>query len=57
MDAGSRREVIEKVTGVEYSTTQTWTILRQRVGWSRQRPARRATERDDEAIDTWVRTQ
>jgi transposase len=48
-------EVIETVTGVRYSQTQTWTILRQRLGWSRQRPARRAVERDDEAIATWVK--
>jgi transposase len=50
-------EVIEKVTGVRYSITQTWTILRERLGWSRQRPARRATERDDEAIERWVEKQ
>ncbi len=48
-------EVIERVTGVRYSTTQTWTILRERLGWSRQRPARRAVERDDEAIEVWVK--
>jgi transposase len=48
-------EVIERVTGVRYGQTQTWTILRQRLGWSRQRPARRAVERDDEAIVAWVR--
>ena len=50
-------EVIEKVTGVRYSQTQTWTILRERLGWTRQRPARRATERDQEAIDRWVRKE
>ncbi|PFG57327.1 transposase [Amycolatopsis sulphurea] len=50
-------EVIEKVTGVRYSTTQTWTILRERLGWSRQRPARRAVERNDEAIEAWVKTE
>jgi len=49
-------EVIEKVTGVRYSQTQTWTVLRERLGWTRQRPARRATERDDEAIEQWVKT-
>jgi transposase len=49
-------EVIEKVTGVRYSSTQTWTILRERLGWSRQRPARRAVERDDAAIQTWAKT-
>jgi transposase len=47
-------EVIEKVTGVRYAPTQTWTILRQRLGWSRQRPARKAVERDEEAIQQWV---
>lgn len=47
-------EVIESVTGVRYGTTQTWRILRERLGWSRQRPARRALERNDEAIATWA---
>ena len=47
--------VIETVTGVSYSTTQTWWILRQRLGWSRQRPARRALEGDQEAITAWAR--
>jgi transposase len=50
-------DVIEQVTGVRYSITQTWTILRERLGWSSQRPARRAVERDDEAIDKWARTE
>ena len=47
--------VIEKVTGVSYSTTQTWSILRTRLGWSRQRPARRAIEADQDAIAAWAR--
>jgi transposase len=47
-------EVIEEVTGVRHSVTQTWSILRERLGWSRQRPARRAIERDEEAVATWV---
>jgi transposase len=38
--------VIEQVTGVSYSTTQTWSILRERLGWSRQRPSRRTLEAD-----------
>jgi transposase len=42
--------VIEKVTGVSYSTTQTWSILRERLGWSRQRPARGASGTDQDAI-------
>ena len=50
-------EVIEKVTGVRYQPTQTWIILRQRLGWSRQRPARRAVERDEEVIAAWVKNE
>ncbi len=50
-------EVIDRVTGVRYSVTQTWTILRDRLGWSRQRPARKAAERDDEAIEEWVKVE
>src|SRR2546421_641041 len=48
-------EVIEQVTGERYSPSQTWLILRQRLGWTRQRPARRAVERDEEAIEQWVK--
>jgi transposase len=48
-------QVIEQVTGVRYAPSQTWLILRQRLGWTRQRPARRAVERDDEAIEQWVK--
>jgi transposase len=47
--------VIERLTGVRYSQTQTWAILRQRLGWTRQRPARRAVERNEEAIAAWVK--
>jgi len=50
-------DVIEAMTGVRYSQTQTWEILRKRLGWTRQRPARRAVERDDEAIATWVKQE
>jgi transposase len=48
-------QVIEQVTGVRYAQSQTWLILRERLGWTRQRPARRAVERDDEAIEQWVK--
>jgi transposase len=48
-------DVIEAITGVRYSQTRTWEILRRRLGWTRQRPARRAVERDDEAIATWIK--
>jgi transposase len=46
-------EVIEATTGVSYHPGHVWRILRQ-MGWSRQRPARRAVERNDEAITRWV---
>ena len=48
-------EVIEKETGVSFHPGHVWRILREQLGWSRQRPARRAVERDDEAIDRWVK--
>jgi transposase len=47
-------EVIKSVTGVSYSTSGTWKLLRERLEWSRQRPARRALERDDQAIIDWA---
>ncbi len=47
-------EVIERVTGVHYHPAHVWYILRDGLGWSWQRPARRAKERDDEAIQQWV---
>jgi len=49
--------VIESVTGISYSTTQTWWILRERLHWSRQRPARRAIERNEDAIRAWVKNR
>jgi transposase len=49
-------EVIETVTGVTYHPGHVWYILRD-MGWSRQRPARRAIERDDAAIDAWVKNR
>ena len=50
-------QVIESTTGVRYGQTQTWETLRKRLGWTRQRPARRALERDDEAIANWVEVE
>lgn len=50
-------EVIERVTGVTYLPGHVWRILREQLGWTRQRPARRAVERDDEAIDRWIKTR
>jgi transposase len=48
--------VIEAQTGVVYHPGHVWKLLGDKLGWSRQRPARRAVERDDEAIAGWVST-
>jgi transposase len=47
-------QVMEAQTGVRYHPGHVWKLLRDKLGWSRQRPARRAVERDDEAIARWV---
>jgi transposase len=48
--------VIERLTGVRYHPAWVWALLRHRMGWSVQRPKRRAAERDQDAIDLWVKT-
>jgi transposase len=48
-------EVIEAVTRVTFHKGHAWRVLREQLGWTRQQPARRAVERDDEAIDRWVK--
>jgi transposase len=45
--------VIEQTTGARYHPGHTWKLLR-RMGWRLQRPARRAVERDEQAIARWV---
>jgi transposase len=47
--------VIERLTGVRHHPAHVWALLRHRLGWSVQRPKRRATERDAVAIDRWVK--
>jgi len=47
-------EVIERTTGVHYHPARVWYLLRHELGWSWQRPARRAIERNDEAIHQWL---
>jgi transposase len=46
--------VIERLTGVRHHPAHVWALLRYRLGWSVQRPKRRAAERDQAAIDRWV---
>jgi transposase len=46
--------VIQGLTGVALSNPSVWRLLRERLGWSVQCPARQAKERDEEAIQHWV---
>jgi transposase len=46
--------VVERVSGVRYHPGHVWRVLRG-MGWSLQRPALRARERDEEAIAQWKR--
>jgi transposase len=47
--------VIERLTGVRYHPAWVWALLHHRLGWSVQRPRRRAAERDQAAVDRWVK--
>jgi len=44
--------LIARLTGVKYHSGHVWRLLRG-LGWSLQRPAPQAKERDDEAITRW----
>jgi transposase len=46
--------VIQNLTGVALSNPSVWRLLRNRLGWTVQRPERQAKERDEEAIQHWV---
>jgi transposase len=47
-------EVIAVTFGVEYHPSAVWHILRS-MGWSCQKPDRRARERDEQAVQRWRR--
>jgi transposase len=49
-------EVIARQTGKRYHPGHVWRILKG-MGWSLQRPARRAAERDQKAIGRWKKVQ
>lgn len=49
-------EVIERQFGVSYHPGHVWRVLRG-LGWSCQKPERRARERDEEAIRRWRRVE
>jgi len=46
--------LIQRMYGVTYSQTQIWRILGG-LGFSPQKPDRRAIERDEDAVQTWKR--
>ncbi|MFD4034225.1 winged helix-turn-helix domain-containing protein [Streptomyces sp. NPDC058637] len=52
MDAGPGEDADRAVFHVSYTVEGTWWLLK-RHGWSWQQPARRAIERDDEAVELW----
>ena len=47
-------ELIAMKFGVEYHPGHVWHVLRG-MGWSSQKPERRARERDEQAVATWRR--
>ena len=47
--------VIERLTGVRHHPAHVWALLHHRLGWTVQRPKRRAAEPDQAAIDRWVK--
>ena len=47
--------VIRRLTGVRHHPAHVWALPHHRLGWSVQRPVRRAAERDQAAIDRWVK--
>jgi transposase len=50
------KHVMYSIAGVSYGTTHVWRILRS-MGWSTQRPERRARERDEKAIERWKKVE
>lgn len=48
--------IIERLTGVRYHPGHVWRILGQ-LGWSPQRPIRRASERNESGVAAWKREQ
>jgi transposase len=49
-------EVIRRTFGVEYHPSHVWKLLRN-LGWSSQKPERRAREQDPAAIAAWRQEQ
>ena len=48
-------EVIARLTGVTYHPGHVWHLLREQLGWTWQRPSRRAVERNAASVEQWVK--
>jgi transposase len=47
-------KVIQRICGVRYGVSGVWYVLG-RLGWSVQRPARQAKQRDQDQVDAWLK--
>ena len=45
--------VIERVSGIHYHPGHVWRVLQQ-LGWTLQRPSKRAMERNEESVINWI---
>lgn len=50
------RALMKRMTGIAYGQTQVWRILHS-MGWSAQKPERRAKERNESAIARWKKVE
>jgi transposase len=50
-------DVIRRRFGLRYSPVGVWALLRRSLGWSWQKPERRALQRDEAAIAQWKRKE
>lgn len=46
-------KVIESLTGISFTIPHVWWVLRNKMGWSLHRPAKRARERNEERVRIW----
>ncbi len=49
----SAGKIVARISGEKFSHQRIWLLLRRDLQWSPQRPARRATQRNEEAIEAW----
>jgi transposase len=47
-------KIIKSITGHSFGISGVWYVLR-RLGWSVQRPAKQAAERDQTEVDRWIK--